>query len=293
MARLIRNKPVDHSTGKTLQGILEAKVAKSHRGALTGYICGAINALLEKGMAKKKGVKVTEYKTFDVIDHAKALSVVNSKEFGAAMGYGDEVTKKLKRFGVQIENHVFALAAAMDVQVSFKNKAQIATTAKHKVKGFVTYIHDKSVRVYDARFVRIPTKDGSVIIYMPKSAKEITHDFRKNLLTKKFVASSSQVCVPHVKLVDEVSLKRYVGVKAYDTVDAGDLKLDSYLLHTDFEMDAEGARIQQKAVMRLTKGVAKEPKIIKFDKPFVVIVERSGQEVFAAAINKKDWVKTK
>lgn len=291
MARLIRNKPVDHSTGKTLQSILEEKVAKGNRGTLTGYVCGAINGLLAKGMAKKKGVKVTEYKTFDVLDHAEALSVVKSKEFSAAMGYGDEVSKKLKRFGVKLENHVFALAAAMDVKVEFKNKATSATAAKHKVKGFVTYMHEKGVKIYDTRFVRIPTKDGSIILYMPKSAKEITHDFRKALLKKKFVGSTSQVCVPHVKFSDEIALQRYISVKAYDTVDGADLRLDSYLLHTDFEMDAVGARIQQKAVMRLTKGIAKEPKIIKFNKPFIVIVERNGQEVFSAAINKKDWVK--
>lgn len=291
MARLIRASANEHSTGKTLDSILVSQVAAKKRGALTGYICHAVNALLIKAKNKKKGIVIKECKLFDVVDAPKSLGVLGASEFKAAMGSGESVTKAMKKFGIDVTDSDFAVAAALDVTVKFKNKAGNAERPVHQVKGFTTYVHSKMVKLSESGVVRIPTKDGSVLLYIPKNPKQITYEHRQSVLKSKFQRADVEVCVPHTSMKSTVDLTKYCTVTAVDTADGSGLKLDTYTLQTTFDMDAVGARIQQKAVARLTKSAPKKPKIIKFDKPFVVIVERDGVEVFAAAINKNDWVK--
>lgn len=290
MARLIRAK-VANDSGKTLSEILEANVVKEKRGALTGYVCAPVNSLLVAAMNKKKGIVVDECTLFTVPNAEENLSVLHSKDFGAAMGYGDVVSEKLKKFGVEVPKNFFTVACAMDVNVEFKNKAEIASLPKHTIEKFMTYIHTKNIKLAENGTVRIPTKDGSVILYMPQNPKHIREAYRRELLKMKYKTQDVEVCVPQVGMDSGIDLAKYCKVKAHDTVDGNSLSLDSYLLSSLFEMDAEGARVRQKAVVRLTKSKPIPKKVIKFDRPFVVIVERNGIELFSAAINKKDWVK--
>lgn len=294
MARLVRNNSVDRSTGKTLSSILEANVVKTKRGTLTGYPCALINNMLH-GLTqrKKKGVKVTDFKHFDVEDHVEFMAQMKPSEVGSSVGYGTDVNKALKKFHVSVDPNHFVFAAVMDVAVKFKAKATEASATKHKIGKFKTFVHTKMLQKHSTEDVyRIPTEDGSIIVYMPKSQKEITHAYRKALVaSKKFKrTANTELCIPHVDFDYTNNLKKFVSVKATDA--AGDvLECSDYTLTTRFEMDAVGAKVKQVATMRLTKGIAPKIKVVKMDKPFIVIVERGNQEIFAAAINKKDWVR--
>ncbi len=278
MARLVRPKqPTDYLTSETLDNILESNVIAENSGVLVGHTCASIRNTLFKNFGKTfKGVKFGNFKHFVIDDDEEVFTKLKLSEHAASVS-------------VDLDKGLVNLIASTVIGIDFSSKAFPPARSKVKIPHYQSATHVEFVYLHASRFVRLRTVDGSVILYIPKNKAEITSEFRKNLISENFQIADLHVCVPNIKLENSVELSDFAQLEGTGIDTDIPISLGSYELRTQFDMVSRTQPLPPKAKKVATKNKAR---VIKFDKPFVIVVERDGVEVFAAAVNRNSWIKS-
>lgn len=253
---------------KSFNSVLFKKFSKTTKSEILTDVTAYT---LQQRIKKAKGT----WKIADTSDYRDAVKSLKSSEKSTYM----------EKFAMGVNLH-----SEVVVSPKFKRKGEVYDKYPN---GYAAASH-KNIRralVGKTMAYAIECKNGdSIYVWQVKSVADMNPEFRNEVFDAKTTVCPSTVIIPNVEFEKTIDYVKALKLDRED-VKLGELSLQAYESITEFSLDAEGAKVKQRSVMRLTKSAGGAPKNVIIKPPFVVSIVRDGNEIFSAKIEKDSLIK--